>query len=230
MSRVTICIPVRNRPAYLVDAVDSVLAQTFRDWELVIVDDASDDGLTGIMARQLAAGDLRIFTLERDTRGGPGPARNDGFWGSGSEFLLPLDSDDMLEPTYLEETLAAIGDADVCFTDYRQFGQMDDVVKMGPWDDTLYERNTVPCCSLIRQSAFEDVGGYDDSIPWIEDYDLWRMLYASGCTAVHVPRPLWQYRRHAEQWTAAQPGRADSERRLRAKWAAGPDQYVRGDA
>lgn len=232
MPAVTVCVITRNQPHMVMEAVRSVYAQTFRDFELVIVDDASDDGKTPgvVLALALEAPDdiPARFVLREDIGGGPGPSRNTGFAGSTSEFLLPLDGDDMLNPEFLEATVGAIGDADVCFTDYRYIGDMDGVIRTGPWGPELLEKNRITVCSLIRRTAFERVGGYDESIPFIEDYDLWRMLYADGCAAVHVPRPLFLYRRHPEQWTAHQRGRPEAEARLRKKWET-PLAYTRGD-
>ncbi len=228
--RVTVCIITRNQPEMVREAIRSVFAQTYRDFELVVVDDASDDGLTpaAINDELMGSGIPRRWRSLR-TQVGPGAARNRGFANSASEFLLPLDGDDKIVPDALEKFVGAIGDRDLCFSQYRFFGDMDGVVETGPWGPNLTQRNAVPCCTLIRRSAFEKVGGYDESIPFIEDYDLWRMLYADGCTAAQIFEPLLLYRRHPGQWSAAQPGRPEAEKRLRAKWET-PLEYVRGDA
>jgi len=123
MPRVSIVMPARNREAYIAEAIESVIAQTYQDWELIIVDDASTDR-TKAIAEEYAARDSRIRVLstgtaeERQARidaeaeawgytagtGGEGPARNLGIAASSGEFYACLDSDDVWEPRHLRET------------------------------------------------------------------------------------------------------------------------------
>src|SRR5438270_1752287 len=98
---VDVIIPTRNRLAYTIEAVDSVRAQTFTDWHLYVVDDASDDGSAEELAGALA-GDLRITVIRRATRGHSNATRQTGFEASNADLVALLDSDDLWHPSKLE--------------------------------------------------------------------------------------------------------------------------------
>src|SRR5690242_15286562 len=105
---VSIVIPCYNYARFLPDAVGSVLAQTFPNWELIVVDDGSTDA-TSTTARQLMARHpdrrMRVF---QQPNAGPAAARNTGAERASGEYLLFLDADDMLAPTLLERTVAIL--------------------------------------------------------------------------------------------------------------------------
>src|SRR4051812_15947600 len=103
---VSVIVPCFGQAHYLPEAVGSVLAQTFTDWECIIVDDGSPDDTAAVAAR-LAAGDDRIKIVRQENRGLPG-ARNAGIRAARGRYILPLDADDRLEPTMLEKTVAVL--------------------------------------------------------------------------------------------------------------------------
>ena len=102
MPRVSVIIPTHNQAEAVCRAVDSVLAQTFRDFEIIVADDASTDHTAQALARY--EGSMRC--LHRTTNGGVGAARNDGIRAGSSEFVCFLDSDDLYLPRRLEAAVA----------------------------------------------------------------------------------------------------------------------------
>ncbi|HYM24697.1 MAG TPA: glycosyltransferase family A protein, partial [Vicinamibacterales bacterium] len=106
MPDVSVVMPAFNAEGYLVTAVESVLRQTFRDLELVIVDDGSVDG-TVALAKRFAERDARVRVLEQPNAG-PGPARNTAFRAAAGRFFAFLDSDDEWDATFLAENLAVL--------------------------------------------------------------------------------------------------------------------------
>ncbi len=100
---ISVICPCYNQEKYLSEAIDSVLVQTMKDWELIIVDDGSTDNSYSIMT-EYAGKDKRI-TCFRQANGGPSKARNQGAKNAHGKYLLFLDSDDILAPTYLEQGL-----------------------------------------------------------------------------------------------------------------------------
>ena len=105
MCRVSVIVPVYQVEAYLPACLDSILAQTFRDFELILVDDGTRDGCPAIMDAY-AARDARIRLLHKEN-GGLSSARNAGLDVARGEYIAFVDSDDTVEPTLLEDTVRA---------------------------------------------------------------------------------------------------------------------------
>src|SRR4051812_47892394 len=106
MEKVSVVMPVYNGAAFVEEAVRSVLAQSHSDFELLVIDDASEDDTRGIVER-LAANDSRVVLIGRDTNGGPGVARNYGFKVARGDWVALLDADDLYEIDHLETMLKA---------------------------------------------------------------------------------------------------------------------------
>ena len=102
MAEISVIIPVHNTGKYLDRCLDSVLGQTLADIEVICVDDASDDGSAGILARR-AEQDGRLKVLTQENNAGPGMARNRGIDCAGGRFIYFLDSDDWIESALLAE-------------------------------------------------------------------------------------------------------------------------------
>lgn len=200
--RVSIVVPCFNQGEYLEACLDSIAAQTVAAWEAIIVDDASATD----QVRQVVENfnDPRVRALRHDENRGAGAARNTGFREATGEFVLPLDADDLLEPTYLETTVAVLSqttDIDCVFTDLRLFGSTS---KLSTNDGThdlreILRRQWIPGAgTLMRRTVWERVGGYweDRRIVGNEDWEFWIAALASGATARHIPEPLYLYRQH----------------------------------
>ena len=118
MHKVTIVIPVYNAEAYVAECVESVLRQTYRDIEVVLVDDGSKDGSLGV-CRGLAEKDERVKVLPQ-ANAGPSVARNRGIEEASGEYLVFVDADDTIEETCVEEAVRAIEGVDVAYWGCRQ--------------------------------------------------------------------------------------------------------------
>ena len=204
---VSVIIPCHNYARFLPDAVGSVVRQTFRRWEIVVVDDgSSDDSIDvarGLMARYP---DHRIRLFGQPNRG-PAAARNAGARFAAGAYLLFLDADDMLAPTLLERTTAILRERPAVafvYTGMRLFDQDDHQWPSVPYDmPTLAIENFVLTQALIRRAAWDQVGGFDTlRFPHgSEDWDLWLRLAAAGWQGWHVDEPLVWYRRHGQSMT-----------------------------
>lgn len=98
--RISVIIPVYNAEKYLQPCVDSVLMQTYKDFELILVDDGSKDG-SGAMCEKIASQDSRVHVVHQKNAGA-GAARNAGIKTAKGEYIVFVDSDDMIEPEYME--------------------------------------------------------------------------------------------------------------------------------
>ena len=100
MVKVSVIIPVYNTEKYIKTTVDSIVAQTYSDWELLLIDDCSKDN-THLVCEELAQGDRRIIYIRQTENGGPAKARNIGIDQAKGEYLAFVDSDDTVDPIFL---------------------------------------------------------------------------------------------------------------------------------
>lgn len=191
---VSVVIPCYNGGAYLDPLLGSLDEQTFRDFEVIIVDDGSTDSQT---SAKLASLDPSIRVIHQSNQG-PGAARNTGIRAARAEFILAIDCDDCMEPTFLEETVAAITAAGprcgFAFTHEKKVGYREGLNhSYFKLFDQLFI-NRVPSCMLMRKQAWRDVGGYDESFR--EGYEDWEITVAfghAGYGGVEVPKVLFIY-------------------------------------
>ncbi|MER6997718.1 glycosyltransferase family A protein [Streptomyces sp. NPDC000410] len=195
---VSVVIPCHDYGRYLPEAVSSVVAQTFRDWELVIVDDGSADN-TGEVAEDLIARhpDRRI-RLIRQANAGVSAARNTGIEAAAGRYILPLDADDVIAATMLEKTVAVLdGNPGVAIASTDVFTFTDDDLPPQAMSFPAYSRELLLqrlimfYCSLYRREAWQTVGGYNESMRAGEDWDFWVGCAEHGFDAHHIPELLF---------------------------------------
>lgn len=179
----SIVVPCFNMERWLPETLQSVLAQTFRDWECLIVDDGSTDGSAAV-AEGWCARDGR-FRLLRQPNAGVAAARNAGVAASAGRYLLFLDADDLLAPGYLEAAVAAL-EADPSLTLVygaapRFKGAPDRTI---PWDlppfsmGTMLSRNCLYVSCVLRRADFDRTAGFDPAFgAGYEDWDFWLSLF-----------------------------------------------------
>ena len=197
--RVSVIIPCHNLGQYLDEAVESVLAQTFQDFEILIVDDGSTDPVTLRVLENFRRPKTHLF---RTPNRRLAAARNFLIARARGEYLCALDADDKLHPHYLERTTAVLErESAIAFvgTHLQMFGEES---SLWPPDDrcdlaTLLCDDTVITPALVRRSAVLTVGGYDEQMPHQgdEDWDLWITLVEAGYQGVVLPEVLFFYRR-----------------------------------
>lgn len=200
-SRVAVIIPCYRQAQFLPEAVQSVVAQTERRWELLIVDDGSPDDTSLVAEQLIAAHPQHTIRLLRQQNAGLGMARNAGIAATTARYILPLDADDAIEPGMLARAAAAL-DADpqagFAYSDAQFFGVDTRRYRSGPFDCTrLTLNNTIMAHSLIRRDAFLAVGGYcgRDTLDGFEDWDLWLGMAERGWHGQYLAEPLVRYRR-----------------------------------
>jgi hypothetical protein len=197
--RVSVVIPVFDRTRYLAETIGSVRASHYDDVEIVVVDDGSTDPRA---ARDLRALD-GVVRVTHERNRGVATARNSGIAASSGRFVMPLDADDLVEPTYLPKAVAALTRVPAlayvgCYS--QNFGLLDTTyVPVGYVPDLmLYLHTDGRCTKLFRREAFDSVGGYDEDLPAFEDWDLYLSLAERGGVGDVIPEPLFLYRRHLD--------------------------------
>ncbi|MBW4691249.1 MAG: CHAT domain-containing protein [Lyngbya sp. HA4199-MV5] len=217
---ISLIITTYDREAYLKGAIESVLQQTFTDFELLVWDDGSDDRSVAI-ADQYAQQDARVRVVAAAHRGRV-PALRAAIAHTTGTYLGWVDSDDLLAPTALEQTVQVLQQQPkigMVYTDYLDMDEQGSVIRYGDRCRIPYsqERLLIDFMTfhfrLLRRSVFEQVGGISGASDYVEDYDL--CLRLSEATEIcQVKQPLYYYRNHAgsasQQWRLEQVLRSRS--------------------
>jgi glycosyltransferase involved in cell wall biosynthesis len=223
---VSIVVPTFNRLDYLRSALDSVFAQTWTDWDLIIADDGSGEELRAYLRQFDHRPRVKVLSLAHT--GIPAAVRNAGVREATGAYVAFLDSDDLWAPRKLALQIAAMRARPSCQWSYTAFRRVDRHGKVlaeeryRPWHphegaifgQLVTGRASVRTPSvLVARDLLLEVGGFDESIRSCEDYDLW-MRFALRSPVAIVDEPLVQVRlhdcNHALDWAAAFHGRERS--------------------
>jgi glycosyltransferase involved in cell wall biosynthesis len=220
---VSIVMPTHNGDKYIRESIESCLAQTYRDIELIVVDDGSTKDMRGIVQ---SYGDGRIKFLRHEQNLGMARAMNVGFAISVGEYLTWTSDDNRYEPEAIGtmvDLLNTDASADMVFANYYLIGPEGGrlgEVRVGP-PEWLYKGNYLGLCFLYRRKVYEKLGGYDPEAFLVEDYEYWTRAYHAGFRIATLDRSLYSFRLHNESLT----GRYDREEVLRREQVA-RDKYI----
>jgi glycosyltransferase involved in cell wall biosynthesis/GT2 family glycosyltransferase len=198
MGSVSIVIPAYNPQPFLLEAIASARAQSCGAVEIILVNDGTSTS-AGLTVLHAAAPAVDRYIEQPNL--GLAAARNAGFRAASSEFIIPLDADDLLEPNYARVCLAALAqhpDAAFVYTDYRVFGSQSYVEYAPEYNFyRLLERNYLTYAALIRQADWETAGGYDESMTrGYEDWEFWLRLGSRERFGRRAAGVLFRYRKH----------------------------------
>ncbi len=211
MTRVSVVIPTRNRRALLSETVASVQEQTFAEWELIIVDEASTDGTPDYLG---SLRDPRIRSTRHAEARGVSAARNTGLALVGGELVMFLDDDDLLRPDAIDtlrraliENPDALAASAACRL-YRENGDSSRVYRPARaysrsiWREVLFGWWSNSGQNLYRTAVVREIGGFDTGLRAVQDRMLWLEISRRGNVCL-VPTVAMEYRQHPGQMTKA---------------------------
>ena len=209
-------MPTHDRLEYLRAAVASVYAQTFEDWELIVVDDGS-----GAETRQFLGSppDERMSSIFQAHTGIPAAARNRGIAHARGRYVAFLDSDDCWAPDKLRRQLDLMDSAPNCRWSYTAVRRIDAAgreiqARSVPWvaysgsilEQVLRVDAQIATPAVMAELEFvRELGGFDDNMRFVEDYDLWSRMALKSEVSVHAA-PLTDVRSHTEHFTSDRAG------------------------
>ena len=197
---ISVIIPCYNYAKYLVECVESVIEQTCPDFEIIIVNDGSTDNSKEV-AEQLISDhpDYAIHLIDQKNAGQPAISRNNGIKKAKGNYILTLDADDKLAPTFIEKTLRTLQtnpEYAIAYTHRQDFDGTNEVHQAQSFNlEKLRYQNHLSYCALYKKEVWEKVGGYRTNTRF-EDWDFFVAAGAAGFNGVLVPEPLFFYRRH----------------------------------
>ncbi len=207
--RITVVMPVYNAERYLRAAIDSILGQTFADFELLIVDDGSDDGSTAIVSSYT---DERIRLIRNECNLGLIATLNKGLQAARGQYVARMDADDISLPTRLARQIAYLDRHREVGVVGSYFHRIDENGRILSTDRRktkdflvsfrIYVEAYNPFCHpavMFRTKGIRDGGGYNPAFPSAEDGALWFQLNEAGIKFATIPRVLLLYRIHGGQ-------------------------------
>ncbi len=193
---VSVIIPVYNMEAFLAEAIDSVLASTYPNFEIIVVDDGSTDQ-SPVIAEHYSERDTRIRFYRQSNRG-VAAARNLALQEARGEFVLPVDADDKISEIFLEtaaKVLVQLPQVKIVTCEYEYFGEKQGKGKYRPYHRKLIARkNVINNCSMYRRRDALKVGGYCEEIIGREDWEFWISLLKNGGEVEHLSETGFYYR------------------------------------
>ena len=197
--KVSIVLPVYNGEKYLREAVQSCLNQSYRDFELICVDDASTDRSAEILT-ELAQDDPRVLCVRHDENRKLPAALNTGFEIASGRYFTWTSDDNLYAPEAIErmvQFLETNSEVDLVYTAYRRIDddgrEIETVMPLAP--AMLFARNVIGACFLYRQEVHQEIGGYRQEMFLAEDYDFW-IRAALRFRLQPLDEVLYTYRSH----------------------------------
>jgi glycosyltransferase involved in cell wall biosynthesis len=210
---VSVIIPAYNTADYIGETLESVLSQSFSDFEVIVINDGSPD--TERLEKSIKPFESRIIYLKRDN-GGPSAARNMGLRQARGEYVAFLDSDDVWFTDYLRSQMQVLRQnpgLDLVYTDILLFGDSPfagkSYMELHPpkgaatFESVLVEDCKIPTSGTVaRRQALIDAGLFDERFVRSEDYDLWLRVAHRGGRIAYQRKVLARHRIHAESLAA----------------------------
>jgi glycosyltransferase involved in cell wall biosynthesis len=199
---VSVVMPCYNQGKYLDEAVQSVLRQTYQDFEIFVVDDGSTDPETIRILDNYGRPKTKLI---RTSNQGLSAARNTGIKACSGKYILPLDADDKISSTYLEKAVRVLEENEnvgIVYCKAELFGEVS-----GAWELPAYRfpdillGNQIFCSAFFRRADWVTVNGYNPVYAW-EDFDFWLSLIELGREVFCIPEALFFYRKHSDSMIA----------------------------
>jgi glycosyltransferase involved in cell wall biosynthesis len=173
-----------------------------QNFEVIIVNDGSTDNTQSTIREIINHNpSFQIRSIDQNNSG-LAAARNSGILYARGEYILPLDADDAIAPTMLEECVNVLDHhktISIIYTDRQDFGEVEQTVAAGKFDiEYIKYFNQISYCSMYRKQMWEQIGGYRVNMRVSEDWDFWVAAASLGYIGYHIHKPLFQYCRRSD--------------------------------
>lgn len=197
--RISIIIPCYNGEKHIRETLNCLLEQTIEDWECIIVNDGSVDHSIDIL-KEYAKKDIRFHYIDKENEG-PSVARNTGIKASSGKYILPLDADDLIDPTYVEKAITYLEQHPntkmvYCICETFNGDKRGDFVMEKYSYEVMIWKNMLFNAGVFRRSDFDKTDGYNPNMRrGNEDWDFWISLLKPEDEVYQIPEKLFFYRK-----------------------------------
>jgi len=204
MSKISIVMPVFNSEKYLEDCLNSLVNQTFKDFELICVNDGSTDNTKEIIDNlENEYPDIKFITIQNS---GVCKTRNLGIANSTGDYILPLDADDKIGTEYIEKAVQVLDNnknTGLVYCNAEFFGSIQKKWDLKPaTTENMLVQNRIFPSAMFRKETFNQIGGYKPEMETgCEDWELWLSIIESGAEIYKLPETLFYYRKSENERT-----------------------------
>lgn len=199
MPKISVSIPHFNYGLFIGECVDSILRQTFSDFELIIVDDCSTDSRSKKEVERQLVKDPRIRCIFNEYNVNCAASRNIGIQNSSGEYVVSFDADNTMLPEFLEEHLKASATHTLVSCQYQGFGNRSFIDRKRTHFGLkeLLRENIIDCCAMFPKKVWEEVGGFKPELKALyDDWEFWINLAKHGHEVFFIDKVLFNYRQH----------------------------------
>ena len=199
----SVIVPCYNYGKYLEECIQSVINQTYKKYEIIIINDGSVDNTYEIATNLIGENtDTYIRLINQKNTGQPAISRNNGIKFSNGKYILCLDADDKISPNYLQdayETFNSNKDISILFPNLKHFGDEETYIQFQNVDPQLvFHQNCYLVSSIFAKKVWDETGGYSTNVPGYEDWDFWVNAVSRGFQFKHLINSTLFYRKHGE--------------------------------
>lgn len=193
---ISIIIPCYNDGKYIYDCLNSVHNQEYKTYEIILINDGSKDKKTNQIINSIAHPKIKVIQTPNQ---GPAKARNQAIKNSNGKYILPLDADNKVAPSFIKEAITVLEknpDIKIVSSDLTLFGLKRGLFKFPAFSlEKLLGRNLMECASIFRREDFDKTEGYNPNMTGtFEDWDLWLSLLENGGEVYQMNKPYIFYR------------------------------------
>lgn len=230
MVTVSVCMPVYNAEKYVAEAIESVLSQTYKDFEFIIVDDSSTDGSWKII-QEYADKDTRIRAFRNKKNGGVVVSLNNALKKAKGVYIARMDADDICVPTRFEKQVALLKKNDVVGSNIQFIDEQGKKKGVRVYSNAIdrvvrVESPLAHPSVMLKKELFDTHGLYREEFNSAEDYDRWLCFYSRRATFYVIQETLLHYRTHAQQ-VKVTALKKTLRTTLKVKWHAAKEYGVR---
>lgn len=194
--KVSVIVPCYNQGKYIEECIESIENQTYKNIEIVIVNDGSTDNSTIQIIKKLEL--KNIYKIINIKNGGLANARNVGIKNSSGKYILPLDSDDKIGTEYVEKCVDALekGKGDIIYCICRRFGETNKLLYLKDFSiKTMLQTNVVFCSAMFKREDYDKTNGYNSNMKYgFEDWDFWLSMIENNKTFYRINKVMFFYR------------------------------------
>ena len=194
--KVSVIVPCYNQGKYIEECIESIENQTYKNIEIVIVNDGSTDNSTIQIINKLEL--KNIYKIINIKNAGLANARNVGIKNSTGKYILPLDADDKIGKEYVEKCVDMIeqGKGDIIYCICKRFGENNKLLYLKEFSiETILQTNVVFCSAMFKREDYDKTNGYNINMKYgFEDWDFWLTMIENNKTFYRINEILFYYR------------------------------------